>query len=226
MDGGRTLDTVTDGGTRQRHHECRGCGTNREGDATQCPDCGSAAAVYESWLRASRRATNSAYTPADPIRRHMPITDGDSVTIEYVGRLTDGTVFDTSDEGLAEAEGLTEDHPGQEFEPLTIEMGSGSVIPGIEDALAGMEVGDSEIIRVPPEKAYGEYREDRVGEYDRDEFDKMLRSQELREGIEVQTEAGLPGVVVDVGPETVTVDFNHDLAGETLEFEIKVVDVS
>lgn len=156
----------------------------------------------------------------------MPITDGDSVTIEYVGRLTDGTVFDTSDEGLAEAEGLTEQHPDREFEPLTVDIGSGSVIPGIEDALTGMEPGDSEIIRVPPEKAYGEYREDRVGEYDRGEFDKMLRSQELREGIEVQTEGGLPGEVVDVGPETVTVDFNHDLAGEALEFEVRVVDIS
>jgi peptidylprolyl isomerase len=156
----------------------------------------------------------------------MPITDGDSVTIEYVGKLTDGTVFDTSDQELAQETGLTEEHPEREFEPLTVEVGSGSVIPGIEDALTGLEAGDSEIIRVPPEKAYGEYREDRVGEYDRDEFDKMLRSQELREGVEVQTEGGLPGEVVDVGQETVTVDFNHDLAGETLEFEIRVVDVS
>jgi peptidylprolyl isomerase len=156
----------------------------------------------------------------------MPITHGDVVTIEYVGRLDDGTVFDTSDEELARETGLTEEHPNREFEPLTVELGSGNAIPGIEDALQGMETGDTELIRVPPEKAYGEYREDRVGEYDRDEFDKMLRSQELREGIEVQTEGGLPGEVVDVGPETVTVDFNHDLAGETLEFEIKIVDVS
>jgi FKBP-type peptidyl-prolyl cis-trans isomerase 2 len=156
----------------------------------------------------------------------MPITDGDSVTIEYVGRLTDGTVFDTSDEEVAQETGLIEESPDREFEPLTVEIGSENVIPGIEDALRGMEAGDTELIRVPPEEAYGEYREDRVGEYDREEFGKMLRSQELREGVEVQTESGLPGEVVDVGPETVTVDFNHDFAGETLEFEIKIVDVA
>lgn len=156
----------------------------------------------------------------------MPITDGDSVTIEYVGRLTDGTVFDTSDEEVAQETGLVEEYPDREYEPLAIDIGSGSAIEGIEDALRGLETGDTELIRVPPEKAYGEYREDRVGEYDRQEFEQMLREQELGEGVKVETEGGLDGEVVDVGPETVTVDFNHELAGETLEFEIKVIDVS
>jgi len=155
----------------------------------------------------------------------MPITEGDSVTIEYVGRLTDGTVFDTSDERLAQETGLAEDNPERQFEPLTIEVGDDKVIAGLEDALTGLEAGDSEVIRIPPEKAYGEYREARVGEYDREAFEEMLGGREATVGTEVESEDGLPGEVIAVDDETVTVDFNHDLAGETLEFEIEVLDV-
>jgi len=155
----------------------------------------------------------------------MTITDGDSVTIEYAGRLTDGTVFDTSDEALAREAGLVEENPEREFEPLTIQIGDDKVIAGLQEALLGMSEGETELVQIPPERAYGEYREDRVGEYDREEFEEMLGGREATEGVEVETEEGLPGEVVDVGPETVTVDFNHELAGETLAFEIEIVDV-
>jgi FKBP-type peptidyl-prolyl cis-trans isomerase 2 len=155
----------------------------------------------------------------------MTITDGDAVTIEYVGRLTDGTVFDTSDEALAREAGIAEENPEREFEPLTIQIGDDKVIAGLQDALLGMAEGETELVQIPPERAYGEYREDRVGEYDREAFEEMLGGREATEGVEVETEEGLPGEVVDVGPETVTVDFNHELAGETLSFEIEIVDV-
>jgi FKBP-type peptidyl-prolyl cis-trans isomerase 2 len=155
----------------------------------------------------------------------MTITDGDAVTIEYVGRLTDGTVFDTSDEALAREAGIAEENPEREFEPLTIQIGDDKVIAGLQDALLGMAEGETELVQIPPERAYGEYREDRVGEYDREAFEEMLGGREATEGVEVETEEGLPGEVVDVGLETVTVDFNHELAGETLSFEIEIVDV-
>jgi len=155
----------------------------------------------------------------------MSISEGDAVTIEYVGRLADGTVFDTSDPDLARETGLDEEHPDRQFEPLTIEVGDEKVIAGLEEALRGLEVGDSEVVQIPPERAYGEYREDRVGEYDREAFEGMLGGQEATEGVRVETEEGLPGEVVDVAEETVTVDFNHELAGETLQFEIEIVAV-
>jgi peptidylprolyl isomerase len=154
----------------------------------------------------------------------MPITEGDTVTIEYVGRLTDSTVFDTSDPELARETGLAEENPDRQFEPLTVEMGDDKVIPGLQEALVGLEEGDTEVIRIPPERAYGEYREDRVGEYDRDAFEEML-GKEATVGVPVETEDGLPGDVVEVDPDSVTVDFNHELAGETLEFELEIIDV-
>ncbi len=155
----------------------------------------------------------------------MTHSDGDKITVEYVGRLEDGTVFDTSDAAYAEEIGLAEENPDRLFEPLTIELGEGNVIPGLEDGLREMNVGDTTMIEVPPEKAYGEYNEDKIGEYDRDPFENMLGHRELKEGFEVKTEKGLYGRVIEYDEETVTVDYNHELAGELLRFEIEVVDV-
>ena len=155
----------------------------------------------------------------------MAITQGDSVTIEYVGRLADGTVFDTSDEQLAEQTGLAEENPERIFEPLTVDVGEDTIIPGLQDALRGMEAGDETTVTIPPEQAYGEHTEERIGEYDRQAFEEMIGDRELREGFEVETDDGLPGRVVDFDADTVTVDFNHELAGERLTFEIRILDV-
>lgn len=155
----------------------------------------------------------------------MAITDGDAVTIEYVGRLDDGTVFDTSRRAVAEAEGLVDDQQGREYTPLTVDVGAGEVIDGLDAGLVGMEPGDEETITVPPADGYGEHTDERVVEYDRDHLDEMLEGAAVAEGMRLQTEQGLPGEVVDVGESAVLVDFNHELAGETLDFEVEVVAV-
>lgn len=155
----------------------------------------------------------------------MAITQGDSVTIEYTGRLDDGTVFDTSRRSVAEDVGLVEAQPDREFGPLTVEVGDGRVIEGIDEALVGMEAGDEQTVALPPEKAYGEPTDERVLEYDSGEFAEMLQGEQPRVGMEIQSEQGAFGEVVSVDDETTRVDFNHDLAGETLEFDLEVVDV-
>jgi len=154
----------------------------------------------------------------------MAIEEGDRVRIEYVGRLDDGSIFDTSDKVLAETSGLLEEDPDRDFAPLNIDIGEDSVIPGVQEALVGMEEGEEKTVTVPPEKGYGEHTDDRVATYDRDTFEEML-GHEATVGTGVETEEGLPGEVVDVEEGTVAVDFNHELAGETLEFELEVVDV-
>lgn len=155
----------------------------------------------------------------------MEVSDGDSVTIAYTGRLDDGTVFDTSDEGIAREAGLHEETPDRTYKPLEVKVGSERVIPGVEEVLVGMEVGEKKTITVPPERAYGEHTTDRVASYDREAFDEMIDGRELVEGFEVETTDGLPGRVVDFGAEEVTVDFNHELAGERLTFDIEVLDI-
>lgn len=155
----------------------------------------------------------------------MTVSDGDSVTISYVGRLDDGTVFDTSDEQIARESGLHEEYPERGFEPLELTLGTGRVIEGLEKELEGMTVGEEKTLTIPPEEAYGSHTDDRVAEYPRNDFDEMIDDRELEVGFQVETEDGLPGEVVDFDSESVTVDFNHELAGETLTFEIEVLDV-
>jgi peptidylprolyl isomerase len=155
----------------------------------------------------------------------MGIADGDTVTISFIGRLDDGTIFDTTNANLAEAEGLAEENPERDFQPLRLTIGNGRVIEGLEEQLKGLEVGDNKTLQIPPAQAYGEYDENRVKGYDRGDFEEMLGDHELVEGFEVETDDGLPGTVVDIGPDVVTVDFNHELAGEHLAFEIEILDV-
>jgi len=154
----------------------------------------------------------------------MAITAGDTVTIEYTGRLDDGSVFDTTDESVAEEAGLAEEQPNREFEPLTVEVGAGNLISGMEEGLVGLEAGDSETLTIPPEEAYGEASEGQSREFDREQFESMV-GQEPAEGMQVQTQGGASGSVADVDDETVVVDFTHPLAGETLTFEIDVLSV-
>jgi FKBP-type peptidyl-prolyl cis-trans isomerase 2 len=155
----------------------------------------------------------------------MAIETGDTASIEYVGRLEDGTVFDTSRESVAESEDL-DHHPDREYDPLTVEIGAGEIIQGLEDGLLGLDEGEEATVTIPPEDGYGEHSGDRVVEYGADEFSGMIGGRDPEEGMEVQTEEGLPGEVVSVEDETVMVDFNHELAGETLEFEVEVVSVN
>jgi FKBP-type peptidyl-prolyl cis-trans isomerase 2 len=135
-------------------------------------------------------------------------------------------VFDTSRESVAEETGLAEEQPDREYGPLTVEIGSGRVIEGIEGALVGQEEGATPTVAVPPEKGYGEWTEDRVEEYDREEFIQMVGGQIPEEGAYLETEDGGLAEVVHVDDEVVQVDFNHSLAGETLEFDIEIVDVA
>jgi FKBP-type peptidyl-prolyl cis-trans isomerase 2 len=154
----------------------------------------------------------------------MAITRGDTVTIEYTGRLEDGTVFDTSRESVAEEADL-DHHPDRAYDPLTVEVGDGRVIPGLEEGLVGLEAGDEETIVIEPEDGYGDHEDERVVSYDADEFRGMLGGRDPEVGLELQTEEGLPGTVVEVREDVVRVDFNHDLAGKRLEFDVEVVTV-
>lgn len=154
----------------------------------------------------------------------MTVSHGDTVTVEYVGRTADGAVFDTSRESVA-ADADLDHHPDRTYDPLTVEIGEGRIIEGLEEGLIGLEVGDEATIDVPPEEGYGEHTEDRVVSYDAPEFREMVDGHEPQEGLEVRTAEGLPGTVVEVGDDVVRVDFNHDLAGKHLTFDVEVVAV-
>ncbi len=139
----------------------------------------------------------------------MSVKKGDRVAVEYTGTLDDGEIFDTSE--------------GQE--PLEFTIGSGEIIPAFEDAVMNMEEGDEKDIRIEAADAYGEHDPKLVEEIPRDQ----LPEGEIAPGVMLvaQLENGqeIPATIVEVGEDTVKIDFNHPLAGKALNFHIKLVKI-
>ncbi len=136
---------------------------------------------------------------------------GDKVKVHYRGTLEDNSEFDSS----------------HGRDPLEFTLGEQAVIAGFENAILGMSVGESKTVRIPPEEAYGHRSDDNLVEIPRSEVPKEL---DLKIGtmLPLQAENGqyfqLP--VVGLTDEKITIDANHQLAGELLIFEIELVEVS
>ena len=137
------------------------------------------------------------------------IEAGKTVKVHYSGTLADGTVFDSS-EGR---------------DPISFEVGSGQVIPGFDHAIAGMEVGQTDTIHIPCAEAYGDTREEMVGQVPRSELPSDLEP-EIDMVLSMQSPEGeMPVRIVEVAEDTVTLDANHPLAGQDLTFELTLVEV-
>ena len=153
----------------------------------------------------------------------MTIESGETVVIEYIGRFPDGSVFDTSRYEVATEHGLADAQDADEYSSLSFGVGDEEVIEGLEQGVIGLSVGNTETLTIPPEEAYGEFDGDKVQEYDPEVFEGMV-GQPPAVGMHVHAENGLHGDVTAVTDDTITVDFNHELAGRTLEFEIEILD--
>lgn len=140
----------------------------------------------------------------------MAARSGDTVRVHYKGTLDDGTEFDSS--------------TGRE--PLQFEVGGGQVIPGFESAVEGMKPGDEKNIHIPAEHAYGPRNEEMVLRVERDQMPPHIDPQE-GDQLQLQTPDGqaVPVRVAAVEDEEVVLDANHPLAGENLNFEIKLEEI-
>lgn len=156
----------------------------------------------------------------------MTIAEGDTVVIEYTGSFTDGSVFDTSQYEVAKEHGLVDaqETTEEDYSSLSFGVGEGDVIEGLDTGVVGLAAGDRTTLTIPPEAGYGEFDEERVREYNPDTFEGMV-GQPPEVGMHVHAENGLHGDVTAVREDVVEVDFNHELAGKTLEFEIEILDV-
>lgn len=142
----------------------------------------------------------------------MPIKNGDTVRVHYTGRLKggaeDGKEFDSS----------------RKREPLEFTLGAGQLIKGFEDAIIGREPGDKVNVVISPENGYGEADPELVFAVDRAQMPDHI-PLEPGTPLSLSSERGRMDVVVtEVGPEEVTLDANHPLAGKNLEFEIEILD--
>lgn len=111
-------------------------------------------------------------------------------------------------------------------EPLTYTQGQGQIIPGLEKNLEGLEKGDTKEVVVPPEEAYGYYSEEKVLHVPKEDLPGDIEPQ-VGMPLQATSESGdlFVGVIKDVKPDHIDVDFNHPMAGKTLKFEVEIKDV-
>jgi peptidylprolyl isomerase len=138
------------------------------------------------------------------------VKEGDTVRIHYVGKMKDGTVFDSSEGGAS----------------LEMKLGQGEFIAGIEKAVLGMGIGEKKTVVVTAEDGYGPHRKEKVFEYDRSRlpegFDPVVGQQMQMfraDGQPVQV------TITQFSDSTVTMDCNHPLAGKDLIFEVTIEEI-
>ena len=137
--------------------------------------------------------------------------EGDKVKVHYKGTLADGHQFDSS-EGR---------------EPLEFVLGSGMVIPGFDEGVTGMQIGEKKTILIPSEQAYGPANEELIIKFERAEIPADI-PLEVGATLNMHQEGSgqvIPVVIREVTDAHVILDANHELAGKDLTFELELVSI-
>ena len=135
---------------------------------------------------------------------------GDNVTVHYTGKLTDGTIFHSTD--------------GKD--PLICTLGSGQLIIGLEEEIIGMSQGESKTVTIPQDKAYGPRNEQKVIDIPRAQLPPEMEP-EVGVLIQLQVPLNQPitAHITGITDTHVTLDSNPPLAGQDLNFDIQLVTI-
>ena len=137
--------------------------------------------------------------------------DGDTVRVQYTGKLEDGSVFDASADSDA----------------FQFTIGQGKVIQGFEQAVIGMKPSESKTVIIPAESAYGLHRDEMTTQVARSQFPDTV---ELKVGqrLQIKQKSGqsIAVSVLGLSDSTVTLDANHPLAGKDLTFDLQLVEIA
>ena len=141
----------------------------------------------------------------------MSIKKGDTIKIEYVGTLDDGIVFDSTE---------------KTGEPLEFEVGTQKVLESFENEIIGMELGEEKEFKLSAEDAYGDYNKELTKDLPRDELPEdleidvdMILVMTMPNGMQMAAK------ILELTDDTVTIDMNHPLAGQALNFKVKIVEI-
>ncbi|MEX0623983.1 MAG: FKBP-type peptidyl-prolyl cis-trans isomerase, partial [Saccharospirillum sp.] len=141
---------------------------------------------------------------------NMQIQENSTVTLHFALHLDSGEQVDST----------------FDRRPATLTIGDGNLPEGFERCLMGLSAGDRRKVQVPPQDAFGQHNPQNIQQFKRDRF---AQSEPLEVGMVMSFEdAGkneLPGVVATLDDEFVEVDFNHPLAGKTLDFDVEIIEV-
>jgi len=149
--------------------------------------------------------------PYQILETTIMVQEGKFVAIHYTGKLENGDIFDSCTGDV----------------PFEFEVGAGSVISGLDSAVRGMEVNEEKRVVIPPEEAYGDYNDAMVQSIPAADV-KAHFEPKVGMTIGVQLENGMhvPATITEVGESSVKIDFNHQLAGKTLHFDVKIIEIN
>ncbi|RMG70932.1 MAG: peptidylprolyl isomerase [Nitrospirae bacterium] len=151
---------------------------------------------------------SSAALSKDNKKKVATVEKGKKVSIEYTLKLEDGTTIDSNVGG----------------KPFTYVQGSHQIVEGLEEALSGMKVGDTKHVVVPPEKGYGKINEKAFIEIDKSRVPKDVKVGSMLKGTS-KDGRDFYVKVAEIKDKTVVLDLNHPLAGKTLYFDVKILDI-
>ena len=140
----------------------------------------------------------------------MAVEAGSKVKVHYTGTFDNGEVFDSS----------------RETDPLEFEVGASQVIPGFDQAVQGMAVGEVKQVRIPEADAYGAYNPEMVFKTDHSQFEEGTTPQ-VGQQFQAETPDGQPLflTVKSVTEDEIMMDANHPMAGKDLNFELELVEI-
>ena len=135
---------------------------------------------------------------------------GDLVSVHYTGKLKTGEVFDSS----------------KDRDPLEFTLGNKELLTGFEDGVMGMKPGESKSVMLEPEDAFGDRREDLLLKLPKKEFPQNITpSIGLQLTLSNASGNKMTVVITEVGEKSVTLDGNHPLSGQTVVFDIKLLEI-
>jgi FKBP-type peptidyl-prolyl cis-trans isomerase 2 len=149
-------------------------------------------------------ASGTSAAPGDGVQ------DGDLVEIEYIGTLTNGSVFDSS----------------EDRGPFQFVIGTGTAIVGFDEEIRGMKTGQTKKFTLAPDRAYGEYDSSLIQSMP---IDFIPPDENVTVGDTITLFNGMayfPATIVDLNTTNVTFDLNHQLSGQTLTFEVTLVNLT
>lgn len=134
----------------------------------------------------------------------------DTIAVNYTGKLLNWKIFDSSSKPWRK--------------PLEFTVGNWSMIKWFENWVLDMKIGETKTIKIKPENAYWKYSEERIIDLPKKELKQQLNNVQLKTWMKLRTSQGA-AQIKNINETTVTVDLNHELAGKTLKFEIKLLKI-
>lgn len=150
------------------------------------------------------------------------VASGDKIIVDYIGRLDDHNVFDTSVESIAKASGKY--NPHRDYEAgLEFTVGAGQMIAGFDAGVVGMKLGETKTLKIPADQAYGEKKDELIGKIPLEQVGDLSG---VSVGTKVLLGEHIPATITEITDKDITVDANHELAGKDLIFDVTIKKIS